>query len=88
MKIINEKDFTKEEIKRYKYNSAHFDEPFARKLLMEDKYLSELSYVEVRKLFIERLINSCNYVVRKEKEVKYNSKSPSVNSTSNVFLDV
>lgn len=75
MKENNKKNFTKEEIKEYEYNSDKFDERFARKILMEDKYLSELSYVEVRKLFIERLINSCNYVVKKEKEVKYNSKS-------------
>ena len=75
MKVINEKNFTKEEMKEYEYNSDKFDEPFARKLLMQDKYLSELSSAEVRKLFIERLINSCNYVVKKEKEVKYNPKS-------------
>lgn len=75
MKDINEKNFTKEEIKEYEYNSDKFDERFARKILMEDKYLSELSYVDVRRLFIERLINSCNYVVKKEKEIKYNSKS-------------
>lgn len=75
MKEINKKNFTKEEIKEYEYNSDKFDEQFARKILMEDKYLSELSYVEVRRLFIERLIDCCNYVVKKEKEVKYNSKS-------------
>lgn len=75
MKDTNKTSFTKEEIKEYEYNSDKFDEQFARRILMENKYLSELSYVEVRKLFIERLINSCNYVVTKEKEIKYNSKS-------------
>lgn len=70
MKKDNILTFTNDETEQYKSDCRSLDEKIAFKTLMEDKYLSELTFQEVRALFIERLIDDCKYIISKENKVK------------------